>query len=111
MFVILLLCAAGGSLATYGMFLVISNTVHVDLRYTIALSFSVRGSVVSLTATVRYNGRPAGVGINVDFYYSVNGSDWNYFTTQTTNHGGIARTKYTITVNGEYDFKAAISFH
>lgn len=101
-----MLSIAEGSLAAYGMFWVTSNVVHVDMQYTVALSYSVSKSHVSLTATVTNNGRPVGAGINVEFYYSLNGSDWTYFTTKTTDQRGVARAIYKITVNGEYDFKA-----
>ena len=107
--VLLLLCVAGGILAAYGMFRVTSNVVRVDIQYTVALSSSASKSTVSLTARVRNDGRPVGAGINVDFYYSINGGDWIYFTTQSTNRGGVAHTTYTATANGSYDFKAMVS--
>lgn len=105
-----MLCIAGSSLAGYGTFWVTSNIVHVDVQYAVALSYSVRRNRVSLTAAVTNNGSPVGAGINVDFYYSLNGGDWTNFTTVPTNHRGVARATYRITVDGEYDFKAVVSF-
>lgn len=105
-----MLSISGSSLAVTGLILVSSNIVHVDVQYTVNLSASVSNSVVRLTAGVRYNGGPAGAGINVDFYYSFNGGDWTHFATETTNRGGIARATYTITANGAYDFNAMVSF-
>jgi hypothetical protein len=107
--VALLLWIAVGGLAVYGMFLVPSNVVHLDIQYTVFLSVSASNSKVSLTARVRFNGNPVGAGINVDFYYSLNGGDWTYFTTQSTNRGGVARATYTVTAIGAYDFKAIVS--
>ncbi len=109
MAVVLLLCIVGSSLAADGMLWVTSNIVHVDLQYTVVLSSSVLGNVVSLSAVVRYNGRPVGAGIDVEFYYSFNGGEWTYFTTQPTNRGGVAHAKFTMTVNGEYSFMATVS--
>jgi hypothetical protein len=106
---VLLLSIAGGGSATYGMFWVTSNVVHVDMQYTVALSVSVSNRVVSLTARVRNNGKPVGAGVNVAFYYSLNGGDWTYFTTQSTNPGGVAHATYTATANGAYEFKAIVS--
>jgi hypothetical protein len=107
--VIVFLLLAGGSLAAYGMFSVTSNTVHVDMGYAVALSFSVSKNHVSLTAAVTSNGSPGRAGIDVDFYYSLNSGEWTYFATELTNHRGVARVRYTITVSGEYDFKAMVS--
>ncbi len=106
--VVLLLCIAGDGLTAYGMFWVTSNVVHVNLGYTVTLSSSTSGNVVSLTARVRNNGKPGGIGINVAFYYSVDRGDWTYFTTQSTNRGGVAHATYTVTTNGEYNFKAIV---
>jgi hypothetical protein len=108
--IVSLLCIAGSSLAGYGTFWVTSNIVHVDVQYAVALSYSVRRNRVSLTAAVTNNGSPVGAGINVEFYYSLNSGEWTYFTTQPTNHRGVARATYRITVDGEYDFKATVSF-
>ncbi len=106
---ILSLCIIGSGLTACGMFWVTSNVVHVDAQYTITLSTSGSKNVISLTARVRYNGNPIGEGINVDFYYSLNGGNWTYFATQPTNRGGVARTTYRTTVNGNYEFKAKIA--
>jgi hypothetical protein len=99
---------AGGGLAAYGMFFVTSNIVHVDMLYTVDLSASGSRNVVTLTARVRQNGELVGAGINVDFYYSVNGGDWTYFATEATNRNGAARATYRVTGNGAYDFKAMV---
>ncbi len=107
--VALLLCLAGNGLAVNGMFWVTSNIVHVDLRYTVALSSSTSNSVVSLTAKVRENGKPAGAGINVAFCYSVDGIDWTYFATQPTNHGGVAHATFAMTDNRTYNFNAIVT--
>lgn len=104
--VVVLLLMMGGHLAVHGMFWVTSNTAHVDMQYTVTLSAAVSDSVVSLTAAVRNDGRPAGGGINVGFYYSVNSSDWIHFATQPTNRGGVTHARYIVTANGAYDFKA-----
>ena len=110
MAIVSLLCIAGSSLACYGTFWVTSNIVHVDVQYSVALSYSVRRDRVSLTASVTNNGSPVGAGINVEFYYSLNGGEWTNFTTVPTNHRGVARATYRITVDGEYDFEAIVSF-
>ena len=94
----------GGSLAAYGMFLVTSNIVHVDMQYIVDLTVSGKNNV-RLTASVTRNGSPVR-GIDVAFYYSFNGGDWIYIATSTTNPNGIARANYRITANGAYDFKA-----
>jgi hypothetical protein len=106
---VLLLCIAGSSLVAYGMFWVTSNIVHVDMQYTVVLSSSASNSVVSLTARVRNNDKPVGAGINVAFYYSLNGGIWTYFATQSTSRGGVAHATYTVTANGAYNFKAIVS--
>ena len=105
-----LLCIAGSTLAGYGMFQVASNIVHVDIQYAVALTISVSKNRVQLTATVTNNGNPVGAGINVEFYYSLDGGDWTYFATQPTNRRGVARTAYRLTVDGVYDFRAIVSF-
>ncbi len=92
------------------MFQVASNIVHVDIQYAVALTLSVSKNRVSLTATVTNNGNPVGAGINVEFYYSLDGGDWTYFATQPTNHRGVARTTYKLTVDGAYSFQAIVSF-
>jgi hypothetical protein len=80
------------------------------MQYTVVLSSSVSKTHVSLTATVTNNGSPAGAGINVDFYYSLNGGDWTCFRTEPTNHRGVTRVIYKVTIDGEYDFRATVSF-
>jgi hypothetical protein len=107
--IVSLLCIAGGSLAAYGTFWVTSNMGYVDMRYTVALSSSVSKNHVTLTAEVTRNGSPVGPGIDVDFYYSLNGGEWTYFTTNPTNNRGVARVMYRITANGEYDFNAIVN--
>ena len=107
--VVLLLCISGSGLTAYGMFWVTSNIVHVDMQYSVELSISGSNRAVSLTARVRHNGNPVGAGINVAFYYSLNGGIWTYFTTQSTNRGGVAHATYTATANGAYNFKAIVS--
>ena len=107
---LLFLCIAGASLATSGLILVTSNIVHVDVEYTVLLSASASNTRILLTARVRFNGTPVGAGVNVDFYYSLNGGDWIYFATEATNAGGIAHVRYTATVDGAYNFTATVSF-
>ena len=105
--VALLLSVAGGSLAAYGMIWVPSNVAHVDMQYEVNLSvLSVVGSEITLNAAVANNGNPVGAGIGVDFYYSLDGGDWTYFATQSTDAGGVAQAQYTVTVIGGYDFQA-----
>ena len=104
--VVLLLCIAGASSAVYGMFWVTSNVVHVDVQYTVVLSSSVSNSDITLNAAVTNNGSPVGAGINVDFYYSLNGDPWTHFATQPTDAGGVAQAIYAVTGNGGYDFNA-----
>jgi len=104
--VVLFLCLTGAILTAAGVILVASNIVNVNVQYTVSLSVSATNNFVSLTARVRLNGDPAGSGINVDFYYSLNGGDWTYFATETTNSGGIARVRYAVTSNGVYESSA-----
>jgi hypothetical protein len=106
----LLLCIAGASLATNGLIFVTSNIVHVDVEYTVLLSASASNTKISLTARVKFNGTPVGAGVNIDFYYSLNGGEWIYFATEATNPGGIAHVIYTATVEGAYNFTAKVSF-
>ena len=94
--------------AASGMYWVTSNVVHVEVQYTVVLAVSVRRTLVSLTAEVSLNGAPAGAGVSVDFYYSLNGGAWTYFATQETNPRGTARARYTITASGAYDFQAVV---
>ena len=105
-----LLCIAGSTLAGYGMFQVASNIVHVDIQYAVDLIISVSKNRATLTATVTNNGNPVGAGINVEFYYSLDGGDWIHFATVSTNHRGVAHTSYRFTVDGVYDFEAIVSF-
>ena len=100
---------AGASLATSGLIVITSNIVHVDVEYTVLLSASASNTNIMLTARVRFNGNPVGAGINVNFYYSLNGGDWIYFATEATNRGGVARVRYTATIEGAYNFTATVS--
>ena len=104
----LFLYLAGAILAASGLILATSNIVHVNAEFTVSLSVS--GSIprILLTARIRFNGNPVG-GIDVDFYYSLNGSDWIYFATEATNRGGVARVTYTATIDGDYNFTATVS--
>jgi hypothetical protein len=106
---LLFLCIAGAGLATNGLIFVTSNIVHVNAEYTVLLSVSGSNTRINLNARVRFNGNPVGAGINVDFYYSLNGSDWIYFATEATNRGGVARVTYTVTIDGDYNFTATVS--
>jgi hypothetical protein len=105
----LFIALAGASLVTSGLIVISSNIVHVDVEYTVLLSASASNTNILLTARVRFNGSPVGAGINVDFYYSLNGGDWIYFASETTNHGGVARVRYTATIEGAYNFTATVS--
>lgn len=107
--VVCLLCIAGNSLAGYSAFMVTSNIVHIDIQYAVTLSYSVSRNHASLTATVTNNGNPVGPRISVEFYYSINSGDWIYFTTESTNNRGVARTRLTLTTPGNYDFRAIVS--
>lgn len=108
--VVLLLGIAGGSFAAYSMFWVSSNVVHVDMQYAVVLSSSsIVDSSITLSAAVTNNGSPVRAGIGVDFYYSLNGGDWTYFTTQYTGAGGVAQAIYLVTANGGYDFEAIVT--
>jgi hypothetical protein len=106
--VAILLCAATAITAfTCGMIFINSNSVHVDIQYSNALSYSVTDSAVTLTATVTNNGNPVGAGYNVDFYVSADGGTiWANFASQSTDSAGIAQVVYTATTNGGYDFYA-----
>lgn len=92
------------------MFQVASNIIHVDVQYAVALNLSVSRTRVSLTATVTNSGNPVGAGIDVEFYYSLDGGDWTHFTTQPTNPRGVACTIFLLTSDGEYEFKATTRF-
>jgi hypothetical protein len=106
--VAIFLCAATAiTAATCGMIFISSNSVHVDIQYSNALSMSVTDSTVTLTATVTNNGNPVGAGYNVDFYISADGGAvWYNFASQLTDSSGIAQVVYTATTNGGYDFYA-----
>jgi len=91
------------------MFWVTSNVAHVDVSYAVVLSSSVSNSDITLNAVVTNNGGPVGAGINVDFYYSLNGNVPTYFTTQPTDAGGVAQAIYVVTTNGGYDFRAIVN--
>lgn len=106
--VVSLLCVAGVAVAiTAGMIFITSNVTHVEIQYTVTLSSSVVDSEITLNAEVKNNGNPVGAGINVDFYYSVDGgTNWVYINYQPTDTAGVAQTIYTATANGGYDFRA-----
>ncbi len=104
-----LLCLTGGSLAAYGFIFVDSNIVDVDMQYAVALSSSVTDSSVTLSAAVTYGSSPARVGLNVDFYYSLNGAPWVYFDSKTTNAEGIAESVFSATQAGAYQFYATLT--
>lgn len=106
--VAILLCLAGIILTiAYGMIFITSNSVHVDVQYSVNLSHSVEDSVVTLKATVSNNDNPVGAGYTVDFYCSVDGgANWIHFDSQLTEASGVAQSTYTATTNGGYDFRA-----
>jgi len=83
-----------------------SNTVHVDVDYQVALSYTVTGATVNLDAVVSNGASPDVGGIVVEFYYSYYGSTLTLFDTQTTDASGLAQSTYSITANGSYDFQA-----
>ena len=105
--VAILLCAATAIITvTCGMIFINSNTVHVDMQYSNALSSSVEDSEVTLTATVTNGGAPV-AGYNVDFYVSADGGVvWANFASESTDSAGVAQVVYTATTNGGYDFYA-----
>jgi len=107
--VALLLCIGGGSLAAYGFIFVDSNIVNVDMQYAVALSSLVTDSTVTLDAAVTYGPNPARAGLNVDFYYSLNGDPWKYFDSKTTDAGGIARSVFLANQTGAYQFYATVT--
>jgi hypothetical protein len=106
---VFLLCLTGGSLAAYGLIFAESAVVHVDMQYSVVLSNSVADSAVTLNAAVTNNGNPVRAGINVDFYYSLNGGAWTYIDSQLTDAVGVAHATYLVMVNGGYDFKAIVT--
>lgn len=91
---------------TYGALFIASNTVDVDVEYQVDLTATVVDTQVTLEGVVSNMGSPVGAGYAVDFYYSVYGSDWAYFDSQTTDANGYVTTTYSITANGYYDFQA-----
>jgi len=107
LFIAVLLCLAGSSLTAYALYAQ-SNIVHVDMQYAAVLTSSVADSTITLNAAVTYNGAPVRAGINVDFYYSLDGGVYAYFATGSTDAAGVAQAIYTVTQNGGYDFQATI---
>ena len=107
----ILLSLAGVFLTvTYGIIFITSNSVHVDIQYSVTLSNSVIDSEITLNAAVSNNGSPVGAGYNVDFSYSVDGgTNWIWFDYQPTDTAGVAQTIYTATTNGGYDFQAIVT--
>jgi hypothetical protein len=97
------------SAVTYGMLFIASNSVHVDVQYGVDLTYLVVDSEVTLNAAVSNNGDPVGAGYAVDFYYSVDGSEWTYFDTQITGALGLVQSTYVLTTNGGYDFQAIVT--
>jgi hypothetical protein len=91
------------------MLFIASNSVHVDVQYEVDLTHSVVDSEVTLNAAVSNNGNPVGAGYAVDFYYSVDGSEWTYFDTQITGDLGLVQSTYVLTTNGGYDFQAIVT--
>ena len=109
---IALLCCLAGALltVTYGMLFIASNSVHVDVQYSVDLSHLVVDSEVTLDAVVSNNGNPVRAGYNVDFYYSVDsGTTWIYFDSQITDNSGAVQSIYVLTDNGGYDFQAIVT--
>jgi hypothetical protein len=105
-----MLCVVGSCFVAYGLYWVSSDPLHVDLQYSVVLSNpSVTGSKITLNAAVTYNGSPVGAGLNVDFYYSLNGAAWANFDSKTTDAGGVAQSVFDSTTNGSYDFMATVT--
>jgi len=73
--VIALLAVVVASGIAFALFYVTSNVVHVSMNYTVNLSTTVSGSVVTLAARVEYQGNPQGA-MTVNFYESPDGSAW-----------------------------------
>jgi hypothetical protein len=91
----------------YAAFTVTSNTVYVDMKYTVSLTtFSISNSAITLNAAVKNNGVAIGSGINVGFYYSLDGGAWTGFDTKPTDAGGVAQSVFTVTAIGGYAFEA-----
>ena len=107
---VLLLCIAASGLVAYSYLFVASDPVHVDMQYAATLTATVADSTVTLNAAVTNNGLPVRAGINVDFYYSIDGGvNWNLFASQLTDAGGLAHAVYATIYNGGYDFKAVVT--
>jgi hypothetical protein len=104
--VLLSLLAAALLAVTYATIFIASDSVHVDVEYQVDLTYTVQDTLVTLDATVSNNGNPVGANYVVDFYYSVYGSNWAQFDTQTTDASGHVQSTYSITANGSYDFQA-----
>ena len=95
---------------TYGALFITSNSVHVDIQYSVTLSNSVVDSEITLNAEVSNNGNPVEAGYNVDFYYSVDGgTTWVYIDSQLTDRFGVAQAIFEATTNGGYDFQAIVT--
>ena len=109
LYIVLFSCLAILSPVAYGMLFVESNSVHVDVQYEVDLTYSVVDSEVTLNAAVSNNGSPVGAGYAVDFYYSVDGSEWTYFDTQITGDLGLVQSTYILATNGGYDFQAIVT--
>lgn len=88
----------------YAAFTVYSNEVHVEVGYTLGLSFSLSGSTVTLTAHLESSGNPVG-GATVYFYKW--GSAWEFIGSSGTGSNGNAVLDYDVSGNGGYDFRAA----
>ena len=102
-----LLCVAGFSFFAYAYIYASSDPVHVDMQYAVSLEASVAGSQVTLTATVTNNGLPAGAGIQVDFFDSVDeGTTYYDFAYAYTDANGVAQVTFVAEYNGSFDFKA-----
>jgi hypothetical protein len=104
--ILLSLLAAALLTVTYASLFIQSNTVNVNVEYQVDLTANVVDSQVTLEAVVSNIGSPVGAGYTVDFYYSVYGSEWTYFDSQTTDATGYVTSTYSITANGNYDFQA-----
>jgi hypothetical protein len=107
--IVIFSCLAVLSAVTYGMLFISSNSVHVDVQYEVDLTYSVVDSEVTLNAAVSNIGSPVGAGYTVDFYCSIDGSEWTYFDTQITDDLGFVQSTYVLTTNGGYDFQAIVT--
>ncbi len=106
---VLSLCVVASGYVAYSYLFVASNTVSVDMAYSVVLTSSVTDSAVTLSATVTNNGSPVRAGIVVDFYASVDNGDPSYFATALTDANGLAQTTYSVIYNGGYDFQAIVT--